>query len=88
MDAQDGQHRGSPDCDDAHYFLAPSLSVRLSERVVAIIPKRSSREVQKEVKAINGAAKRVNESAASAKKFLYKHGFITKNKKVSSHYRS
>jgi len=56
--------------------------------MVAIIPKRSSREVQREVKAINGAAKRVNESAASAKKFLYKHGFITKNKKVSSHYRS
>lgn len=56
--------------------------------MVAVIPKRSPREVQREVKAINGAAKQINKSAASAKKFLYKHGFITKNKKVSSHYRS
>jgi hypothetical protein len=56
--------------------------------MVAVIPKRSPREVQREVKAINGAAKKINKSAASAKKFLYKHGFITKNKKVSSHYRS
>ena len=71
-----------------HYFLAPSASVRLSESMVAVIPKRSRREVQREVKAINGAAKHINKSAASSKKFLYKHGFITKDKKVSAHYHS
>ena len=70
------------------YFLACPAFIQLIGGMVAVIPKRTPRQTQREVKAINGAAKQINKSAATAKKFLYKHGFITKDKKVSAHYRS
>jgi hypothetical protein len=55
--------------------------------MVAVIPKRSARQVQHEVKTMNKAAKKINKSAASARSFLQKNGFITKQNKVSAHYR-
>ena len=55
--------------------------------MVAVIPKRSARQVQHEVQAMNKAAKKINKSAAAARSFLQKNGFITKQNKVSAHYR-
>lgn len=63
--------------------MQPALLVRM----VAVIPKRSARQIQHEVKAMNKAAKEINKSAASARSFLQKNGFITKQNKVSAHYR-
>jgi hypothetical protein len=55
--------------------------------MVAVIPKRTVRQVRREVRAMNNAAKQINKSAASSRKFLHKNGFITKQNKVSAHYR-
>ena len=55
--------------------------------MVAVIPKRTVRQVRREVRAMNNAAKQINKSAASARTFLQKNGFITKQNKVSAHYR-
>ncbi len=55
--------------------------------MVAVIPKRTVRQVRREVRAMNNAAKKINKSAASARTFLQKNGFITKQNKISAHYR-
>ena len=55
--------------------------------MVAVIPKRSARQVQHEVREMNKAAKSINKSAEAARAFLQKNGFITKRNKVSAHYR-
>jgi len=55
--------------------------------MVAVIPKRTARQVQHEIRAMNKTAKKINQSAASARKFLLENGFITKQNKVSAHYR-
>lgn len=55
--------------------------------MVAVIPKRTVRQVRQEVRAMNNAARQINKSAASARKFLHENGFITKQNKVSAHYR-
>lgn len=55
--------------------------------MVAVIPKRTARQIRREVRAMNSAAKQINKSAASSRTFLQKNGFITKQNKVSAHYR-
>ena len=55
--------------------------------MVAVIAKRSVAEVQHEVREMNKAAKEINKSATTARKFLHKNGFITKENKVSARYR-
>jgi len=55
--------------------------------MVAVIPKRTVRQVRREVRAMTDAAKQINKSAASSRNFLRKNGFITKQNKVSAHYR-
>lgn len=68
-------------------FLAYPAFIPLTEGMVAVIPKRSAREVRHEVREMNKAAKQINKSAAAARKFLHKNGFITKQNKLSAHYR-
>ena len=55
--------------------------------MVAVIPKRSARQVQNEIRLMTTAAKQINKSASAARKFLHKNGFITKQNKISAHYR-
>lgn len=55
--------------------------------MVAVISKRTPRQVQKEIRAIRKASDKVNKSASTARTFLKKHGFITENGKVARHYR-
>lgn len=55
--------------------------------MVAVIPKLTAREIRREVREMNKAAKQINKSAAAARKFLQENGFITKQNKVSAHYR-
>ena len=55
--------------------------------MVAIIPKRTKREIQHEIREMNKAAKQINKSPATARKFLRENGFITKENKLSAHYR-
>jgi hypothetical protein len=69
------------------FRLAYGMQSALLNSMVAVIPKRTARQVQREVRAMNTAAKQINKSATSARKFLQKNGFITKQNKVSAHYR-
>lgn len=55
--------------------------------MVAVIAKRSAAEVRKEVRAIRKAGDEINKSAKSARAFLRKNGFITKDNKVGRQYR-
>jgi hypothetical protein len=50
-----------------HYFLARSTSVRLSESMVAVIPKRNSSQVKAEVRAIKKAGNEINKSVGAAR---------------------
>jgi hypothetical protein len=55
--------------------------------MVAVIPKRSSRQVKTELRAIKKAGAEISKSTATARAFLRKNGFITPGNKVSKHYR-
>lgn len=55
--------------------------------MVAVIAKRSAAQVRTEVQIIKKAGNEINKSAKSARAFLRKHGFITKDNKVGKHYR-
>ncbi|MBA2430611.1 MAG: hypothetical protein H0V56_00670 [Chthoniobacterales bacterium] len=55
--------------------------------MVAVIAKRSAAEVRSEVRAIKKAGDQINKSPRSARAFLRKNGFITKDNKVASQYR-
>ena len=55
--------------------------------MVAVITKRSAAQIRTEVRTIKKAGDEINKSAKSARAFLQKHGFITKNNKVGKRYR-
>jgi ABC-type nitrate/sulfonate/bicarbonate transport system substrate-binding protein len=55
--------------------------------MVAIIAKRNAAQVKREVRAIKKAGDEINKSPAAARAFLRQNGFITKQNKVSKHYR-
>jgi hypothetical protein len=55
--------------------------------MISVIAKRSAAQVRSEVRAIKKAGNEINKSAKSARAFLLKHGFITKDNKVSKQYR-
>jgi hypothetical protein len=55
--------------------------------MVAVISKRTPRQVQKEIQEITKASNKINKSASSARTFLKKHGFITETCKISKRYR-
>lgn len=55
--------------------------------MVAVIAKRSSAQVKTELRAIKKAGAEIGKSAATARAFLLKNGFITPANKVSKNYR-
>jgi hypothetical protein len=55
--------------------------------MVAVIAKRTSDQLRKELRAIKKAGNEINKSPATARAFLLKHGFITTDNKVGKHYR-
>ena len=55
--------------------------------MVATLAPRSRAEIKKEVKAIQKAGREINKSKKTARAFLLKHGFITKDNKLSPQYR-
>jgi hypothetical protein len=55
--------------------------------MVAVISKRTPRQVQKEIREITKASDKINKSPSTARTFLKKHGFITETCKVSKRYR-
>ncbi|MGH8094170.1 MAG: hypothetical protein ACREIF_11980 [Chthoniobacterales bacterium] len=59
----------------------------LLNRLVATVAKRSPAQVRTEVQIIKKAGNEINKSTKSARAFLRKHGFITKDNKVGKHYR-
>ena len=69
------------------YFLHTRHAAGLLRGMVAVIAKRSPTQVKTEVRAIKKAGNEINKSAAAARAFLRKNGFITKKNKVSKHYR-
>lgn len=55
--------------------------------MISVIARRSVAQVRSEVRAIRKAGDEINKSAKSARAFLIKNGFITKDNKVSKQYR-
>ena len=52
-----------------------------------VIVSRSKKEVDREIQAMDRASKKITRTKASAKAFLVKHGFITKDGKLTKRYR-
>ena len=48
---------------------------------------RSAKEIEKEIREIKAAGREIRKSQKSARAFLLKHGFITKDNKVGKKYR-
>ena len=44
-------------------------------------------QTRREISAIKNAGQKITRSKATARKFLQEHGFITKDGKISKHYR-
>ena len=55
--------------------------------MTVVITQPSKSEVQKEIRAMKEASKRIQSSPAEARKFLIKSGLITKANKVHPRYR-
>ncbi len=55
--------------------------------MAAVIFKRSPSQVKIEVDAIKRAGSEISKSAETARAFLRKHGFITKDNKLTKRYR-
>lgn len=55
--------------------------------MVTVIAPRNAAQVRTEVELIRKAGSKVNKSKKSARAFLLKHGFITKDNKVGKNYR-
>ena len=53
-----------------------------------VLHPRSLKEVQEEIKKMNQASKRIMRTKASARAFLIKNGFNTKDGKLTKQYRS
>lgn len=62
-------------------------AVRLDEHMPAVVYQRTQNQVKIEVDAIKRAGDQINKSAATARAFLRKHGFITKDNKLTKRYR-
>lgn len=52
-----------------------------------VIVARTKEEVDREIEAMDRASKKITRTKASAKAFLMKHGFITKDGKPTKRYR-
>ena len=55
--------------------------------MTVVIAQPSKSEVQKEIRAMKQASKKILASPATARNFLVKSGFITRGNKVHRHYR-
>lgn len=55
--------------------------------MVATLSPRKRVEIQKELKVIRKAGKEINKSKKSARAFLLKNGFITKDNRIGKQYR-
>lgn len=55
--------------------------------MTVVIAKPSAKQVQREVRAMRKVGERINATPASAKAFLIKKGFLTKEGKLHSRYR-
>ena len=67
--------------------MAGGTRSALVNGMVAVIAKRTSGQLKKELRAIKKAGNEINKSRATARAFLLKHGFITNDNKVGKHYR-
>ncbi len=55
--------------------------------MTVVIAKTSTAQVKKELAAMKKAGKRIRASKKTAKEYLLKHGFITKDGKLHEQYR-
>ena len=55
--------------------------------MTVVLAKPSKQEIKKELRAMKAVGKRINATPASAKAFLRKHGFITKDGQLHQRYR-
>ena len=54
--------------------------------MVTVLYKRTAEEVEKEVRAIRKAGREIRKTPETARAFLRKHGFITKDNKLTKKY--
>jgi hypothetical protein len=55
--------------------------------MTVVIAKPSEQQMRQELRALRAAGKRVNATPGSARAFLRKHGFLTKDGKLHPQYR-
>jgi len=55
--------------------------------MTVVIAEPSKKQIRKEITAMKQAGKRINASPETARAFLFKHGFITKDSKLHRRYR-
>lgn len=55
--------------------------------MTVVLAQPSKKEVQKEIRAMKAASKKILSSPAKARNFLIKSGFITRNNKLHPDYR-
>ncbi|MCX6937571.1 MAG: hypothetical protein NTU80_06680 [Verrucomicrobia bacterium] len=55
--------------------------------MTVVIAKPSEKQVKQEIRAMKKAGERINATPATAKAFLLKHGFMTKDGKLHPRYR-
>ena len=54
--------------------------------MIATYSRMTEEELQRELKAMDQAAKKILKSKKSTREFLIKHGFMTKDGKLPKHY--
>lgn len=67
--------------------MAQGARSALVSGMVTVLAPRNAAQVRTEVELIRKAGSKVNKSKKSARAFLLKHGFITKDNKVGKNYR-
>ena len=55
--------------------------------MTVVIAKPSDKQVKQEIRVMKEAGKRINATPSTAKAFLLKHGFMTKDGKLHPRYR-
>ncbi len=63
------------------------MASALLTAMITVVTRRSASQLKTELRAIKKAGDKINKTPATARAFLRKNGFITRDNKVGKHYR-
>jgi len=69
------------------FVIAKTPALDYQEPMFVVYYQRSAKEAEREIRAIRAASKKIGKTVISARAFLLKRGFITKDNKVGKRYR-